>query len=192
MQRPGEFWIALEDGADRAAVIAALQEVLPRNARLQDRDRQVDNARRNPLAGGSWNGLTFLSLAALTGAVALALGTHAVVGVQNGRVDLTVTRALGFSRGQLLLSLAVERLVVTAIGLVSGGVVGYLLSRWTLSFLDTTASGRDIIPPVVFTQQPGIVLVTVASLAAAAALTVALAAWAAGRLRASDILRNTE
>ena len=192
VQRPGEFWIALDDGADRAAVIAALQEILPRTARLQDRDRQVDHARRNPLAGGSWNGLTFLSLAALTGAVALALGTHAVVGVRNGRVDLTVTRALGFSRGQLLLSLAVEKLVVTAIGLVSGGMVGYLLSRWTLSFLDTTAAGRDIIPPVVFTQQPDIVLVTVASLAAAAALTVTLAAWAAGRLRASDILRNTE
>ncbi len=192
VQRPGEFWIALDDGVDRPAVIAALRDALPRYAKLQDRALRVDNARRNPLAGGSWNGLTFLSVAALTVAVAVALGTHAVVGVRNGRVDLTVTRVLGFSRGQLLLSLALERLVVTVVGLVAGGVVGYLLSRWTLGFLDTTATGRDIIPPVIFTQHPGIVLVTAASLAFAAALAVALSAWAAGRLRPSDILRNTE
>ena len=191
-QKPGEFWVGVDDNADRNAVMAALREVLPRTARIQDRDALVDAARRDPLSGGGWNGLTFLSIAALALVVAVALGTHAVVAVWNSRVDLTVTRALGFSRGQMWLSLLLERVVVNVAGLVSGGLVGYLLARWTLGFLDTTPTGRDIIPPVVFTQQPEIVLVTVAVLSVAAVLAVIVAAGSAGRLRPSDILRNSE
>ena len=191
-QKPGEFWVGVDDNADRNAVMAALREVLPRTARIQDRDALVDAARRDPLSGGGWNGLTFLSIAALALVVAVALGTHAVVAVWNSRVDLTVTRALGFSRGQMWLSLLLERVVVSVAGLVSGGLVGYLLARWTLGFLDTTPTGRDIIPPVVFTQQPEIVLVTVAVLSVAAVLAVIMAAGSAGRLRPSDILRNSE
>ena len=192
VERPGEFWIALEEGAHRPTVIATLEEMLPRNARLQDRALAVDTARRNPLAGGAWNGLTFLSIAALTLAVGLALGTHAVVSALSGRVDLTVTRALGFSRMQMLLSLALERVVVAGLGMVLGSVVGYWLSRWVIGFLDTTATGREIIPPVIFTSQIGIVLLTLGCLTGAAALAVALAAATTSRLRASDILRNIE
>ena len=191
-QKPGEFWVGVDDNADRDAVIASLREALPRTARIQDRDVRVDAARRDPLAGGGWNGLTFLSIAALALVVAVALGAHAVVAVHNSRVDLTVTRALGFSQAQMWLSLMLERIVVTVIGLVSGGAVGYLLARWTLGFLDTTPTGRDIIPPVVFTQQPDIILVTVAALSVAAVLAVVVAAGSAARLRPSDILRNSE
>ena len=191
-QRPGEFWIALQEDADRAAVTAALLEILPRNARLQDRALAVDTATRNPLAGGAWNGLTLLSIAALTLAVGLALGTHAVVSAISGRVDLTVTRALGFSRMQILLSLVLERVVVAGFGMALGGVVGYWLSRWVIGFLDTTATGRDIIPPVIFTSQGGIVLLTLGCLAGAAVLAIALGAATISRLRPSDILRNIE
>ena len=191
-QRPGEFWVGVDDNADRGAVIASLREALPRTARIQDRDLHVDAARRDPLSGGGWNGLTFLSISALALVVAVALGAHAVVAVNNSRVDLTVTRALGFSQAQMWLSLMLERIVVTVVGLVSGGAVGYLLARWTLSFLDTTPTGRDIIPPVVFTQQPAIILVTVAALSVAAVLAVVVAAGSAARLRPSDILRNSE
>ena len=191
-ERPGEFWIALQEGTDREAVIQALRDTLPRNARLQDRALAVDAARRDPLAGGAWNGLTLLGIGALTLAVALALGTHAVVSVLTGRVDLTVTRALGFSRTQMFLSLVLEKAVVAVLGMVVGGIAGYWLSRWVIGFLDTTPAGRDIIPPVVFTSQGGIVLLSLGCLVVAAALAVVLAAATTSRLRASDILRNIE
>ena len=191
-ERPGEFWIALQEGTEREAVIQALRDTLPRNARLQDRALAVDAARRDPLAGGAWNGLTLLGIGALTLAVALALGTHAVVSVLTGRVDLTVTRALGFSRTQMFLSLVLEKAVVAVLGMVVGGIAGYWLSRWVIGFLDTTPAGRDIIPPVVFTSQGEIVLLSLGCLVVAAALAVILAAATTSRLRASDILRNIE
>jgi hypothetical protein len=189
-ERPGEYWVNLDDTADRNGAIAALKSVLPSFARIQDRDLVVDAAERNPLAGGGWNGLTVLSIAALTLAVLLTLGTHAVVSVVNGRVDLTIARALGLSGRQILLAFALERGIVASFGMVTGGLVGYLLSRWVLGLQDSTASGRDIIPPVIFTAQPGIILLTFGCLILASALTVALGVVSARRLRASSILRT--
>jgi hypothetical protein len=192
VERPGEFWLAVDNNADREQVIEALLGQLPGAARIRDRDAAVAIDSRNPLAGSSWNGLTLLSIAALTIAVMLALGTHAVVAVRNARVDLTVARVLGFSRVQMFLSLALERVIVTILGLIVGGVLGYLLSRWVLGFMDTTAGGREIIPPVVFTTQAWVVALTFICLIAAALLAITFAALAASRLKASDILRTAQ
>jgi ABC-type antimicrobial peptide transport system permease subunit len=131
-----------------------------------------------------------LSIATLALAVVVTQGTHAVISVVNDRVDLAVARALGFSRMQVLFSLGLEGAIVTAFGMVIGGLVGYLLSQWVLGLLDSTASGREIIPPVIFTAHPGIVLLTFSCLTLAAVLAVAVGALSARRLRASDILRT--
>ena len=152
----------------------------------------VDRAERNPLAGGGWNGLTLMGLAALTIVVTLALGAHAVVAIRTGRVELTVARALGFSLGQLIGVLFLERLLVAAVGLVSGAVIGYYLSRWTLGFLGQTTGGRTVIPPMVLTVQEWLVGLVILNLLVAALLAIFLAAVAVGRLRPSDILRTGE
>ena len=148
--------------------------------------------RRNPLAGWVWRGLGSLGIRDLTLAVVVTLGAHAVLSVFNSRVDLTVARALGFSRAQVLFSFVLDRAIIAAFGMVTGGIVGFLLSRWVLGFLDSTASGRDIIPPVIFTAQGGIITLTFACLIAATVLAVVLALLSARRLRASDILRTIE
>ena len=101
----------------------------------------MDTARRNPLAGGGWDGLTILGMTAITVAALLALAIHAVVAVRSGRVDLTVAQTLGLSRRQLALSLALERTIVAVIGLVAGSFMGIWLGRWTLGFLDITGRG---------------------------------------------------
>jgi hypothetical protein len=191
-EQPQEFWIGLDEVADRGQAISALKDRLPGFARIRDRDVAVDLGRRDPLAGGGWNGLTILSITALTIAVVLALGAHAVVSVRNGRVDLTIARALGFSRWQILLSLTLERVVVTVLGLAVGSILGYLLSRWVLGFLDVTPGGLPIVPPVVFTPQAWIIALTLLCLIIAALTAIAFAALSASRLRASDILRTGE
>ena len=113
-----------------------------------------------------------------------------MVAVRSGRVDLTVARALGFSRLQIFLALALERGVVAGVGLVIGGGVGYWLARWVLGLLGRTATGRAVVPPVIFTTQQWIIALTVLCLVAAVLLAVAFAAASASRLRPSDILRN--
>ena len=149
----------------------------------------MDTAQRNPLAGGVWNGLTILSVSAITIAVVLALVTYTAVSINLGRVDLTVARALGFSGRQILLSLALERFVVAALGIAAGTAIGIWLSRWVLGFLDITATGKDVLPPMVVTVHSGLLTLAFVDLAVALAVTILVAILSARRLRASDILR---
>ena len=189
---PREYWLALESDADRAQVIQSAREATSVSATIRDRARLVDQARRNPLAGGGWDGLTWLSLAALVLAATLAMGVHALAAVRAGRVELIVARALGFSRRQLAAALLLERLLIAAAGLPAGAILGVLLSRWTLGLLGQTAAGQPLIPPLALTLQEGIIAAALLSLGAAVLLSIGLAAGAALRLRPADILRGGE
>lgn len=192
VETPKEFWVSLKDGENRAQALAELQERFGNNARIQDRDSLVDVARRNPLAGGGWTGLTILGIAAITVSVLLTLVIHAAVAIRMGRVDLSVIQTLGFSRMQLFLSLAVERVLLAVVGLVAGSLVGVWLSRWVLGFLDVTVRGRPVLPPMILTVQEWLLVLVLAGLVAASVLGILVAGEAARRLRAAEVLRIGE
>ena len=187
---PKEYWLALEENSDRQQAIRSVREATSVSANIRDRSGLVDRAERDPLAGGGWNGLTLLGLGALTIVVTLALITHALVAIRAARVELTVTRALGLSRGQMVKLLVLERLLVAAVGLISGAVIGYYLGRWTLGYMGLTPGGLPIVPPMVLTVQTWLIGLVIVNLAVAAVLATIVAAVTAGRLRPSDILRN--
>ena len=185
-----EFWVALEQGADRQQVLRSVREATSVSANIRDRRGLVEQAERDPLAGGGWNGLTLLGMAALTIVVTLALATHAMVAVRTSRVELAVVRAMGFSRGQLVGLLILERALVAAVGLVSGGVIGYYLGRWTLGLMDMTSGGLPIVPPMILAVQTWLIGLVILNLVIAVILAIIVAGIAVGRLRPSDILRN--
>ena len=187
---PREYWLSLEEGVDRQEAIRSVRDATSVSANIRDRSGLVERYERDPLAGGGWNGLTLLGLGALTIVVTLALATHAVVAVHGARVELTVTRALGFSRAQLVSLLVLERLLVATVGLVAGAVIGYYLGHWTLGYMGLTASGLPIIPPMVVTVQGWLIGLVIVNLAVAAALATVVATVSVRRLRPSDILRN--
>ena len=189
VEPPKEIWVSLDAGADRGQVAKSLKERLGTFVRLRDRDLLVETATRNPLAGGGWNGLTILGMSAIIVAVLLTLVIHALVAVHSGRVDLTVARTLGFSRLQLFLSLALERLLLAVVGLAIGSVVGVWLARWVLSFLDITARGKPSIPPMVIAAQEWLIVVVLGGLMVALLLGLIVAAVFARRLKVADILR---
>ena len=185
-----EYWVALEEGADRQEAIRMVREATSVSATIRDRSRLLERFSQDPLAGGGWNGLTLLGLATLTLVVTLALATHAIVAVNDSRVELTVTRALGFSRNQLVSLLVLERVLVAGIGLAAGAFLGYYLGRWTLGYMGLTPGGLPIVPPMVFTVQAWLIGLVIVNLAIAAALAIVVATVAVGRLRPSDILRS--
>ena len=147
-------------------------------------------ARQNPLAGGGWNGLTILGITAITVAVILALGTYAVISVRSGRVDLAVVRALGFSRVQFLLSMALEKVMVAVLGIGAGIATGVWLSRWVLGFLDVTVTGNDVVPPMIVTSHQWLIALVLVALVAAVGVAILLSVVSARRLDAPEILRT--
>ena len=189
---PWEFWVSLEDGVDRDAAAASIKERLGVFVGVRDRDSLVKNALRNPLAGGGWNGLTILGMAAIIVAVLLTLVIHALVAIQTGRVDLTVARTLGLSKLQLFLSLGLERVLVAIVGLAVGSAVGAWMGRWILGYLDVNTRGEPSIPPMILAAQEWLIILVLGGLATALVLGLIVAAVSALRLRVADILRTGE
>ena len=187
-----EYWLAGYPGTGRAETQKALEDLFGPYVRIQDREGEVETAQRNPLAGGGWDGLTILGMAAIIIAVLLALVIHAVVAVRTSRVDLTVARTLGFSNAQLMLSLALERLFVAVLGLAVGSVIGIWLGRWVLGFLDITGRGRTVIPPQTLSIQEWLVASVLGGLIIASLLGLIVAAVSAQRLRVTENLRAGE
>ncbi len=190
LKSPAEFWVSVDETGQRGQTILSVKERLPIFALVRDRDAAVDLAQRDPLSGGGWNGLTILSISALTVVVVLALGTYAAVLVYTGRVDLTVVRALGLTGRQLLLSLTLERVVVAVLGIAAGSAIGIWLGRWVLGFLDITSTGHPVVPPMIVTVNASLIALVIVDLVAAIAVAILFASLSASRLRASDILRT--
>ena len=142
---------------------------------LRDRDDAVDLATRNPLAGGAWDALTGIGLAALALAVALALCAHAAVAVREQRVDMSVGAALGIPQWQRIAGLALERVIIGILGIVVGGLAGWGLARWTLGELAGNAAGGAVTPPIIFVAEGPWLVATFICLVVAAIAAIGLA-----------------
>ena len=189
---PGEWWFAVAEGADREHVSTEILNIGYRLSFLRDRADAVDVATRNPLAGGAWDALTGIGLAALALAVGLALCAHAAVAVRDQRVDMSVGAALGVARWQRYAGLALERSVIVLLGIVAGGLAGWGLAWWTLGQLAGNASGGPVSPPIVFVAEGPWLAATFVCLAVAAVAAIALAGFVAARLRPPEVLREAE
>lgn len=189
LAHPEELWVAVAENARPSRVALSIRTQVPGVTSVQGREAEAELARRNPLAGGSWDGLTLLGVLALTVAVAVSLSTFGMVAVRGARIDLTMAGALGFSRLQIRLSVAMERVLVAAIGVAAGTASGVWLSRWVLGFLDLTPGGEVALPPMLFTLNGALMALVYGSLTASLAIALLLGTLAAGRLRAADNLR---
>ena len=189
---PDEWWFDVAEGADRERVAAEILDVGYRLSFLRDRDDAVDLATRNPLAGGAWDALTGIGLAALALAVALALCAHAAVAVREQRVDMSVGAALGIPPWQRIAGLALERAIIGVLGIVVGGLAGWGLARWTLGELAGNASGGAVTPPIIFVAEGPWLMATFICLVVAAIAAIGLAGAVARRLRPPEVLREAE
>jgi len=189
---PEQLWLALDRGADRERVLETVDSRLSARVIIKDRRKEVDLARRDPLAGGGWNGLTLLGMTTVTVAVLLTLAVHGVAAVRTGRVDFSVVQTLGLSQLQLTASLALERVVVAVLGIGVGAGVGLWMGRWVLGYLDITPRGRPVIPPMIPIVEAWVAILVVVGLGVATLLAFVFVAVAARRLRAPEILRMGE
>ncbi|MCH7737145.1 MAG: hypothetical protein IH872_07055 [Chloroflexi bacterium] len=190
LAEPAEMWLALDEEADREQVAADIGELIPGLLSVKDSETAASLAKRNPLAGGGWNGLTIFSMVAIGIAVLLTLTVHALVSIRMGRMDLAVVRVLGFSRRQFFLSLATERLIIAVLAIAAGAAMGYWPGLEVLELVDLTPQGDAPVPPLLPSVQGWLMAGVLTGLLAAAALSVGFAVVAALRLNTAEVLRG--
>lgn len=88
--------------------------------------------------------------------------------------------------------MALERLLIAALGIGIGSAIGFGLGWWVLGQLDITASGIPVVPPMLFDVQGWLVTVVLASLAAVVLLSIVLAGVWVNRLNVPEVIRAAE
>ena len=187
---PQEIWLALDPAYDRKSVTAEVTDQLPPLASLTDRQEAANNASRNPLAGGGWNGLTGLSMTGIGLVVITALLLHSGASARAGSVDTAVARALGMSKGQLFLSLGAEKWLMGGVSIVVGAAIGYWPGLALVRLLDPTSQGSGPVPPMIPEVHDALLFSVLIGLTAALTVSALFATFLVQRARPVDVLRQ--
>jgi hypothetical protein len=152
---PNEAWLSLTQ--DLAGREAALREIGERfgilSAQVIDSRKLVEEVRSDPLVRAGGSGILFVALIASLVLLALGFALTLYVAAQARGVEVSVIRAVGFSPRQIFVMIALEYLVVAAVGLAIGTLAGLRIADTMLSFLDVTEDGRPLLPPFVLATQ---------------------------------------
>ena len=186
--RPGELWL---EPVDKGAIESVVREVLPA-AVVVDQEAEVSASTSNPWASSLWSGLTLIIVAAIVVVFTVGLIIYAIIAIKRTRVELGLLHKMGLSRRQLALSIVLEKLTVPLLGLVSGVLIGAWTSRWGLSFLEITPSGRSLVPPLELVIDWPLAAIVLAAVLTVAALTAFTAVTITNRLSLRGSLRVEE
>jgi hypothetical protein len=143
----------------------------------------------DPLIVASWNGVFIGALAAVAIASAFGLVVLTAVTSQARRVEFAVCQSVGMSMRQILGLIALEQLIVIAIGLGAGLIVGTQAGAILLDFFALTPDGRDVVPPLTFViDWPGVAILF-GALSGLFALNLGAFLWFLRRIELHGALR---
>ena len=153
----------------------------------------IDSAREelaaDPLIVASWNGVFIGALAAVAIASAFGLVVLTAVTAQARTVEFAVCQSVGMSMRQILGLIALEQLIVIAIGLGAGLIVGTQSGAILLDFFALTPDGRDVVPPLAFIVDWPVVGILFGALSGLFALNLGAFLWFLRRIELHGALR---
>ncbi len=185
-----EFWL-LPGPETRARVDQALTE-----GRLAAKVVSYDDIRsaqqRDPLVAAGWQGILFISFAAILLLSAIGFLIYSYLTAQKRTLEFAVLRTMGFSRGQIAAVVGFEQVFVIGLGMVAGTLLGMRLGRLMVRYTDVTETGSDVIPPMLLHVNWTTVASAWAILAAAFLVTIAVVVLLYSRLALYRVLRIGE
>jgi len=145
---PYHVWLRVDSEIRGEYVKAALEAQSIEVMRLEDARVRLAEWRTDPARLGML-GFLVLGLGITFLLSVLALAVHAVLTLQRRRIQLTLLRAIGWTRRQAGASLVLEQLCIAALGIGGGTLLGFGVSRLFIPFLQGGLTAEERIPPFV-------------------------------------------
>lgn len=173
---PNELFIRLAPDAERA-VGDEIESLAPRLSRVLD-SRAANGFRLRtpdggPLVTAGWRAMSLAALAASAFAALVGYAAHLLSAARRIRRENDLLQSLGASRSQGAARLALENLVVVAVGMALGAWAGLLMSELFVPAL--SPSGPPVPPVLVTTEWTMLGAIWAAEAAAFAAMLFLLA-----------------
>lgn len=184
-----EVWVR---GATRNPTVADLR------ARNVSADKVVSleglraEQQRDPLVAASWEGILFISFAAVLLLTALGFIVYSYLSAQTRALEFAILRTMGFSGRQIAALVSFEQAFVILAGAVAGTVLGLPLGRLMIGYMGVTETGDKVIPPLVSQVSWRTVAIADGVLAAIFLVTIAALVLLYSRLAVHRALRMGE
>ena len=107
-------------------------------------------------------------------------------------MEMGLLWALGLSRRQVGVVLALEGLLLAVVGLGVGAALGTALGGWSLQYLDVSSGGQTLTPPIDVIVDRGVAALAYLGVAGAAVLATLLALHLFRRTHIHEALRAEE
>jgi ABC-type lipoprotein release transport system permease subunit len=104
---------------------------------------------RDPLVAASWEGILFISFAAVLLLTALGFLVYSYLSAQARSLEFAILRTMGFSGRQIVALVSFEQAFVILAGTVAGTLLGLPLGRLMIGYMGVTETGARVLPPFV-------------------------------------------
>lgn len=146
---PNEVWIRPSDDDGLRQLRTFLEVTPPWKHEAYDVDAIRNLQDEDPLVAAGWEGLLFLTFIAIVLLAALGFLVASVLVAQQQQGEFAVLRTMGFSLPQVLLVVGIEKILIIAVSMALGTVVGLQLGTMMLEFVGFVETGETVLPPFV-------------------------------------------
>ncbi len=184
-----EVWLRLDGTVPSASIADSIEDAGWPLSDVYHASTMVEARTSDPLLTAGWSGLLALSFLAVVMAGASSLILYTYIDARERLGEFAVLRSLGFSRLQVNGIVWFNLAITFIFGLVAGTLGGQLLGIAVLPLLEVAEDGSRITPPMLLQNNWPAVAFSYFVLGIATLITVAILAWALGKLELQRLLR---
>ncbi len=148
--------------------------------------------KKDPLVAAGWEGILFLSFAAILILSAIGFLIYSYLTAQKRTLEFAVLRTMGFSRLQIAAVVGFEQVFVIGLGMLAGSLMGLRLGRLMIRYMGVTETGDSVLPPMLLHVSWSTAATALAILAAAFLVTIGIVVLLYSRLALHRVLRIGE
>lgn len=104
--------------------------------------------KKDPLVAAGWEGILFISFAAILILSAIGFLIYSYLTAQRRTLEFAVLRTMGLSKGQIAIVVGFEQLFIISLGMIAGTLMGLRLGALMIRYMGLTETGDEVLPPL--------------------------------------------
>jgi len=186
-----EVWVGVESERVIAGLERSLDAIfLP--SQIVNAGDLLAALESDPFSAGGAGGLFLVGFVGLLAVAIITIVLLFAAAAQERTQEISVLRTVGYSQMSATLQAASESAVLLVVGALIGVLAGRQIAGALLSFLDTTSTGAEAVPPLLLSTDWGVAVVGLVGLVGVGAIAIALLARIAAARSVAEVVRFNE
>ncbi len=186
-----EIWVQAESDRVVAGLERSIDQIYLPTQIIAAGDL-LETLESDPFSAAGAGGLFLVGFVGLLVVAMIAIVLIFAAAAQERTQEISVLRTVGYSQLSATLQAASESAVLLVVGAVIGVWAGRQISGSLLSFLDTTSTGAEAVPPLLLGTDWGVAVVGMVGLIGVGAIAIALLARIAAARSVAEVVRFNE